>query len=355
MHLLSVALLLAAPLAAGSEEPKPAAEPLPAVPRRDAPAPPDAPPGGAWAAPLPAAVIEKISQGDRAFLERDFRNALFAYMDAAYLAPTSAVPRVKVGRAYLAMRYPARAIEQAEKALAMDPENAEARKLIEEARSAPGAAEAAVSAPAAKPSAAAPAPRVYRFVPEADAPPPAAAAATPPPPRAASAGGGRADPPSPPPRAAGTPAPAPSPVVAAAPVPIRAPAAPEAPPAPPGASAAQRYRQGLDHIRDRDFQKAIAVLDEAVALDPRLAVAYAARASARFALGAYREAADDYRTAIGLDAKLSTPLYGLAECLRALGQRKEAAEMYRRYAESQAPDVRDDLRALAAKKAHELE
>jgi tetratricopeptide (TPR) repeat protein len=337
MRLLSLALLLAASQAAGAPEPKPAG----------------ASPGAA--APLSPAVIEKMGQGDRAFLERDYRNALFAYMDAAYLAPGSAVPQVKLGRAYLALRYPARAIEQAEKALAMDPDNAEAKKLIEEARSAPGSTSPPAAQAAAKP-AATPGPRVFRFVPEVELPPPPAAAAPPPPARAGPAGAGRADPPAASSARPSAPPAAPEPVrvAAVAPVPVRA-GGPEGAAAPPqGASAAQRYREGLDHIRDRDFEKAIAALGEAVALDPRLAVAYAARASARFALGAYREAADDYRTALGLDAKLATPLYGLAECLRALGQQKEAAEMYRRYAESQAPDARDDLRALAAKRAQEL-
>jgi hypothetical protein len=37
-----------------------------------------------------------------------------------------------------------------------------------------------------------------------------------------------------------------------------------------------------------------------------------------------------------------------------LGDGKKAAEMYGRYARSTAPDVRDDLRALAAKRADEL-
>jgi tetratricopeptide (TPR) repeat protein len=344
MHVLSLALLVVAAQTAGSGEPKPPA----------APAPPAA------GAPLSPAVIEKMGQGDRAFLERDYRTALFAYLDATYAAPASAVPRVKLGRAYLAMRYPARAVEQAEKALALDPENADARKLLEEARSAAASAPPATSLPPppqGKPAATAPGARVYRFVPDADASASGAGAApasggTPAPTgRAATAAMPRAETAASAPRAPG----APAPVVAAEPVRGPAPDATSATAAkPPGASAAQRYREGLDHLRDREFDKAIASLTDAVELDPRLAVAYAARASARFGLGAYREAADDYRTAIALDAKLATPLYGLAESLRALGQQKEAAEMYRRYAESQAPDVRDDLRALAVKRAQEL-
>jgi tetratricopeptide (TPR) repeat protein len=95
------------------------------------------------------------------------------------------------------------------------------------------------------------------------------------------------------------------------------------------------------------------LLNEAIALDPRLAVAYTARASARFGLGQFRDAADDYKAAIGLDPALATPLYGLAECYRVLGD-PVAAELYRRYAASRAPDVREDLRAIAHDRAEDL-
>ena len=348
MHALPLALLVAAVQAAGSEEPKP-----PAPPARVG-SPGSAPARGA---PLPQAVIEQMGQGDRAFLERDYRTALFAYLDAAYAAPSSAVPRVKLGRAYLAMRYPDRALDEAEQALALDPDNADAKKLLEEARAAMGSAPPATAPPVApgKPAASAPTSRVYRFVPDATAPAsgngavPAAGGAQASSARPAGAATARSEPAAPAPRAAAAPVVAPEPVRAAAPEAASAAAA-----KPQGASAAQRYREGLEHLKDREFDKAIASLSEAVALDPRLAVAYAARASARFGLGAYRDAAEDYRTAIALDPKLATPLYGLAECLRALGQQKEAAEMYRRYAESQAPDVRDDLRALALKRSQEM-
>ncbi len=57
---------------------------------------------------------------------------------------------------------------------------------------------------------------------------------------------------------------------------------------------------------------------------------------------------------MSLDANLGTPLYGLAECYRVLGDSQGAAEMYQRYAESGAPDVREDLRTIAAKRAQEL-
>ncbi|HET7825899.1 MAG TPA: tetratricopeptide repeat protein [Anaeromyxobacter sp.] len=333
MHVLSLALLVASAQTPAPEEPKVPPVPVPVT------APAAAAPSPGVPVPMTAAAIERMGQGDRAFLERDFRNALFAYTDAAYMAPTSAAPRVKMGRAYLALRYPERAIEQAEKALALDPGNADARKLVEEAR----AAAAAAPPPAgAAPTAAAPAPRVFKYVPESDAAPP-----PPSPPPAPAPAKPRVEL-VPPAAAAAAPVPAVS-----APEPVRAPAPTAAPPA-EGPTAAQRYREGLALLRDREFEKAIAAFSEAVTLDPKLAVAFAARASARFALGAYRGAANDYRKAIDLDPKLATPLYGLAECHRVLGERKEAAEMYRRYAESRAPDVRDDLRATAAKRAEEL-
>jgi tetratricopeptide (TPR) repeat protein len=137
------------------------------------------------------------------------------------------------------------------------------------------------------------------------------------------------------------------------------PAAPEAAargaaPAPAGPTAAQRYRTALEHLANREFQKADAELTQAIVLDARLAVAYAARASARFGLARYREAADDYHASLSVDANLGTPLYGLAECYRVLGDPKRAAEMYQRYADSHAPDVREDLRAISAKRAQEL-
>ncbi|MFO0580647.1 MAG: hypothetical protein U0229_00090 [Anaeromyxobacter sp.] len=133
-----------------------------------------------------------------------------------------------------------------------------------------------------------------------------------------------------------------------------APAAAPAPaPAPKPQTAAQRYRTGVGLIGSRDYAGAVAELTEAIALDPRLAVAYAARASARFGLGKYREAADDYKASMGLDPGLATPLYGLAECYRQLGD-PAAVEMYQRYADSKAPDVREDLRAVASKRAAEL-
>jgi tetratricopeptide (TPR) repeat protein len=125
-------------------------------------------------------------------------------------------------------------------------------------------------------------------------------------------------------------------------------------PDPAGPTAGQRYRTALELLANREYEKATSELTQAIVLDPRLAVAYAARGSARFGLGRYREAADDYRTSLSIDDNLATPLYGLAECYRVLGDGRKAAEMYQRYADSRAPDVREDLRTIAAKRAQEL-
>jgi tetratricopeptide (TPR) repeat protein len=281
-------------------------------------------------APLPVAVrppspafLDKLSYADRLFVAGDFRNALFAYQDAVYLDPGDARARLRLGRAYAAMRYPAQAQAQYEKAIELDPGFGEARRAMEELRtpvavasSAAPAAATPVVIPAAPAEKAAPAPavsaeprtqvRVYKLPVETDEP-------------------------------------APRREIAAA-------AAAQAPEAP---SPAQRYRAALDLMAKREFARAVTELDDAIAQDPRLAVAYVARASAQFGLARYREASDDYKAALGLDPSMATPLYGLAECRRVLGD-AGAAELYARYAESRAPDVREDLRALAKKRATEL-
>jgi tetratricopeptide (TPR) repeat protein len=342
----------AATPAPSASAPAPPAAPAPAPASPAAAEPPAAP----QPPPLPQAAVEKLGQGDRAFLERDYRNALFAYQDVVYLAPKNPVARVKLGRAYLALRYATRAAEQAEVALAVEPANADARRLLEDARSpaarpVPPATSIPASAPAApaatasvESAAAAPAqPRVYRFTPEpaaapSEAPPPSSAAA-----REPAAAPARAEPASA--ESART--------VAAVAIEDAPPAAP-APGAAPGRSAGRRYREALALLQSREFGKADETLTDAIAIDPRLAVAHAARASARFGLGRYREAATDYRTSLALDPGLGTPLYGLAECYRVLGDSRSAAEMYERYARSGAADVREDLRAIASKRAQEL-
>jgi hypothetical protein len=309
--LASTILLLATPALAA---PPPAAAGAP---------PPIASAPAAGTAVVPsAALIEKLGQGDRLFLAADYRNALFAYQDAVYMQPKYAAARVKLGRAYLALRYAPQAIAQAEAALAADPESADARKLLDDAKSGPlaptGAPAGAVASPAAAAAGAAvataapgrPAPRVFRFTPEPDSAPARAAPAP--------------EPAAPPPSASGR------------------------------ESAEEHYRAGVGDLEKRDWAKAVSELSDAIAADPRLAVAYAARGSAYFGLGKYAHATEDYLSATLLDANLATPLYGLAECYRATGDARRAVEMYERYADSRASDVRADLRVTAAQRAREL-
>jgi tetratricopeptide (TPR) repeat protein len=123
--------------------------------------------------PTPA-LLEKLGRADRLFLSGDHRNALFAYQDAVYMQPGYAPARVGLGRAYLTLRYPAQAIAQAEAALAADPESADARTLLAEAR----AAASPEAPPEPSPAAGS---RVFRLAPQggAAARDPAAAEATP--------------------------------------------------------------------------------------------------------------------------------------------------------------------------------
>lgn len=336
----------------------------PAAPAADV----DAPTARRAVVPLQA-VVDKVGQGDRLSLAGDHRGALFAYQDAVYLQPAYAPARVRLGRAYLALRYPEQAIAQAEAALADDPDSAEARTLLDEARAAPARPKAgapvAPAAPApAAPTPAAPAPvkpggRVFKLTQEGEPAPARPAAGSP----AGSTGASAV------PRAAGGAAGAAATGGVAAPVAIAevgaaaaggaraAPADAEAAEPPSAAQkqvAALHYRTALGFLQNRDWAKAVAALSDAILADPTLAVAYSARGSAQYGLGKYRDAAEDYTAAIRLDGKLGTPIYGLAECYRVLGDGKRAAEMYERYAQSTASDVRDDLRAIAAKRAKEL-
>ncbi len=311
------------------------------------------------AAPLdpiaPAPAAEKLAQGDRATAAGDLRGALFAYQDAAYLSPASCAARVKLGRAYLALGYPAQARAQAEQALTLDAGSADARRLLDDAREGRVPAAAAGALPAASP-ATAPAvtaapppdssprsqPHVYRLTP---APPvPAASLAVAPPARAAPvvlAAAASPVPVIPVVQVAAAPLAPQVPVVQAAAAPARSP------------TAADRYRAGVQHIVNREFMRAIVELDRAIQQDERLGAAYAARASARFGLGLHREAAQDYASALELDPGLATPLFGLAECYRRAGDPR-AADLYQRYAASGAADVREDFRTLAVKRAEEL-
>jgi tetratricopeptide (TPR) repeat protein len=317
--------------------------------------------GTAAAPPRPVplqAMIEKLGQGDRAFLAGDYRAALFFYQDAVYMAPQNAAARVKLGRAYLALRYPTQAIAQAEQALAAEPDNEEARRLLQDVRNPPPRPVPTAARPGTAEIAPAAQPRMYRFTPEPET------AAVPEEGLATSAAAPREGPAADAEPAAHEPsrdgavervpggADEPSTFLARA-------DAITARQGDPGATAAaptpgQRYRAALELLSRQQFLEAARELSDAIAANPRLAVAYAARGNAHFGLGRFREASDDYRAALAIDAKLATPLYGLAECFRVLGDSAASAKMYQRYADSRASDVREDLRAIAAKRAQEL-
>jgi tetratricopeptide (TPR) repeat protein len=123
--------------------------------------------------------------------------------------------------------------------------------------------------------------------------------------------------------------------------------------APQAQEAAELYRAGVAQIGRREFALAVDSLSRALERNPRLAVAFEARASARFGLGQFAEAAQDYQTALGLNPDRASPLWGLAECQRLQGDAR-ALESYQAYAASSAPDVTESLREQARRRAREL-
>jgi tetratricopeptide (TPR) repeat protein len=273
----------------------------------------------ALAAPPSQALIEKLGAGDRAFLARDYRGALFLYQDAIYMAPASVPARIRLARCYAALRYPAQAEAQLTQALELDPASGEARKLLDELRALP--------------------------------PPPLPVG-----PGVVQAPGAGRPPVEPPGAGAGTAAPvAPPAVLGSGSTGTLYRLAPEAPGPSPASrqAAAELYRAAVAQIAQRDFAAAADGLTRALALDPSLALAYEARASARFGLGQHQEAARDYQTAAALSADRASPLWGLAECYRLLGDPR-AAETYERFAASPAPDATEPLREQARRRAQEL-
>lgn len=273
-----------------------------------------------------------MGAGDRAYLAGDYRAALFLYQDAVYLAPGASAARLRLARAYAALRYPEKAEAQLRLVLDQDPTNAEARKQLDELKSPPRVAPAAGEPPAAEgtggaaAAAAASTPRTYRLTPEVE-PVPAPPAPTAPPARVAPIDRG------------GTPLPLPPP--------------PPPPPPDSGPTGADLYRSGVEQIGRREFAQAVDSFSRALERSPELVVAVEARASARFGLGLYREAAQDYRTAFDANPDRAAPLWGLAECYRLLGDRR-AADTYEQYARRTSPDVSTQQREAARTLAREL-
>ena len=343
-------LLIAAPTALAGPPPEAGAQPGEAErPARSGgvASPPSGPPlpsavtAPASPAPPSRALIEKLGAGDRAFLVGDYRAALFAYQDAGYLDPTSAVARVKLARAYAALGHRDQAERQAKQALELDPSSDEARKLLEELASSPASApsRAASTTVLAAPLVVAPAPaappRSYRITDDAGGAPA---------PDASHAGAGLV---------LGAGATAASSATAASPATVVGPATVAPSVVGDQQEASRHYKAALGMIGARDFKGAIAELDRALEINPQLGVAVAARASAFYGLARYPEAARDYEAALALVPHLATPLYGLAESYRRLGDPR-AGEYYLRYAQSEASDVRPELRETARLRAEQL-
>src|SRR5216683_2152569 len=87
-----------------------------------------APAAGRIAVAAPVDVAAKIAEGDSALAAKDFRMALYAYQDAIMADPKNVPARVKAGQVYAKMGHDPEAIEQWNRAVALDPGNAEAQE-----------------------------------------------------------------------------------------------------------------------------------------------------------------------------------------------------------------------------------
>ena len=73
---------------------------------------------------------DPVKKGDVAFAAKDYRSALFAYQDATVADPKNVEALVKAGETYARMGHDVEAIAQWNKALQLDPKNAQAREGI---------------------------------------------------------------------------------------------------------------------------------------------------------------------------------------------------------------------------------
>ena len=279
----------------------------------------------------------KIAEGDSAFAAKDFRIALYAYQDAIMADPKNVAARTKAGTVYAKMGHDPEAMEQWNRALALDPSNQEAQEGLAAAQ----ARRAARQAPSSGTT-------IVTVT------PPAAAAATATPGNTTSA------------TAASAPSPTGAPAVNNALTALTAVPAASTGPAPSFApppsvatgvdesAARQHYSAGVALMRDRKYDAAITELDQAIVLRPGYANALIARGSARISLGRFPEAAQDYGAARAADPTLAAPLFGLAEAYRQMGESGKAIEMYRAFAESNAADAQANLKAYARQTADSL-
>src|SRR5207245_658275 len=183
------------------------------------------------------------------------------YQDAIMADPKNVAARVKAGQVYAKMGHDPEAIEQWNRAIALDPQNGDAQE--------------ALAAAFARRELRRPVPQGTTVVTAA-------------------------------PPAAPTPAPSPAPAAAPAPPPPPVATAP-APPAEDEAAARRHYSAGVALIHDRKYEAAVAELDKAIAVRPAYANALIARGSARISLGRYQDAAQDYSAARAADPALAAP------------------------------------------------
>jgi tetratricopeptide (TPR) repeat protein len=292
-----------------------------------------------------AAVVTKLAEGDSALAAKDFRIALYAYQDAIMADPKNVAARVKAGHVYAKMGHDPEAIEQWNRAIALDPGNQEAQDAL-------SAAQARRAARMAPPSGT----TIVTVTPPATAA--AAATATP----AGTATAAAATSPAPATAADAAPAVA-NPLTTLTAVPAASTTPPTFVPSPALTAAAtgvdetaarQHYSSGVSLMHDRKYEAALAELDQAIVLRPGYANALIARGSARISLGRFQDAAQDYAAARAADPTLAAPLFGLAEAYRQMGEPGKAIEMYRAFAESNAADAQSNLKAYARQTADSL-
>jgi tetratricopeptide (TPR) repeat protein len=298
--------------------------------------------------PPPGAVdpAAKVAEGDSAYAAKDFRIALYAYQDAIMADSKNVAARVKAGIVYAKMGHDPEAIEQWNRALALDPSNQDAQDGLAGAQARRAARQSGTTivtvtppATAAAAATAMPATATATSAPPAAMPPASPSPAT----------------------AAMTAAPAvANPLTTLTAVPAASTAPPSFAPAPAVATgvdetaARQHYSAGVSLMRDRKYEAAVAELDQAIVLRPGYANALIARGSARISLGRFPEAAQDYGAARAADPTLAAPLFGLAEAYRQMGEPARAIEMYRAFAESNAADAQPNLKAYARQTADSL-
>lgn len=248
----------------------------------------------------PAAAISRIREGDQMFQQRRYKDAQAAYEEAHKLDDQSTNALLKLGLALANQNDYQGAVDRWEQVLQLDPGNKYAKGYIDRAR--PRLAEA-------------PAPRG-------------------PQPIAAETSTAKASAP-------------------AAPVPAQAPTAPPKA-AVDEAGAQEAFARAVKLINTGRFVEALPDLNNAIEKNPRFVSAYVARGGAHLGMRRYREAVGDYQKALQLDPNTATPLYGLARSYEALGDKVSAVTFYRRYAASNARDVRVDLKQKAAERANAL-